>query len=212
MVQSHVVNNIYRYHPLFSYFSRDLSSYHLIYQDQLLYKKSLALCLIAGLLIGSLNGCSTSKNETPASSDITQPSSDISQPSSGFSLSSFKTADLEGTTVTQDVFKDYDITMVNVWTTWCQYCVEEMPELEKVYRNLPENSNLITVCMDAEEEEEEAKRLVKETGITFQVLTGNEDLHKIMDKNLSGFPTIFCTGSPAERSRFLQNWTAGSVI
>ena len=26
-------------------------------------KKSLALCLIAGLLIGSLNGCSTSKNE-----------------------------------------------------------------------------------------------------------------------------------------------------
>lgn len=40
MVQSHVVNNIYRYHPLFSYFSRDLSSYHLIYQDQLLYKKS----------------------------------------------------------------------------------------------------------------------------------------------------------------------------
>ena len=43
-----------------------------------------------------------------------------------------------------------------------------MPELEKVYRNLPENSNLITVCMDAEEEEEEAKRLVKETGITFQ--------------------------------------------
>ena len=80
-------------------------------------KKSLALCLIAGLLIGSLNGCSTSKNETPASSDITQPSSDISQPSSGFSLSSFQTADLEGTTVTQDVFKDYDITMVNVWTT-----------------------------------------------------------------------------------------------
>lgn len=154
-------------------------------------KKSLALCLIAGLLIGSLNGCSTSKNETPASSDVTKPSSDISQPSSGFSLSSFQTADLEGTTVTQDVFKDYDITMVNVWTTWCQYCVEEMPELEKVYRNLPEKSNLITVCMDAEEEEEEAKRLVKETGITFQVLTGNEDLHKIMDKNLSGFPTTF---------------------
>ena len=73
-------------------------------------KKSLALCLIAGLLIGSLNGCSTSKNETTASSDVTQPSS-------GFSLSSFQTADLEGTTVTQDVFKDYDITMVNVWTT-----------------------------------------------------------------------------------------------
>ena len=45
--------------------------------------------------------------------------------------------------------------------------------------------------MDAEEEEEEAKRLVKETGITFQMLTGNEDLHKIMDKNLSGFPTTF---------------------
>ena len=35
-------------------------------------------------------------------------------------------------TVTQDIFADYDLTMVNVWATWCGYCVEEMPELAKL--------------------------------------------------------------------------------
>ncbi len=132
-------------------------------------KKVLYICLIAGLLLGFLTGCGSSKSEVD--------------------LSSFQTVDLAGNEVTQDIFKEYDVTMVNIWATWCKYCIEEMPALETVYQNLPENSNMITICMDADQEEEEAKRLVAETGVTFQVLMGNDELRKKVDENLSGYPT-----------------------
>ena len=95
-------------------------------------KKSAAICLIAVLMISLLTGCGAEKAETKADATI--------------DMSSFKTVDLEGNEVTQDIFKDYDMTMINVWTTWCPYCIEEMPELETVYQKLPENVNFITIC------------------------------------------------------------------
>jgi len=47
-------------------------------------------------------------------------------------VGAFSTTDVFGKTYTQDVFADYDLTLVNVFTTWCSPCVEEIPVLEKL--------------------------------------------------------------------------------
>ena len=47
-------------------------------------------------------------------------------------VGAFSTTDVVGKTYTQDVFADYDLTLVNVFTTWCSPCVEEIPVLEKL--------------------------------------------------------------------------------
>ena len=39
---------------------------------------------------------------------------------------------------TEKVFSDYDLTLVNAFTTWCSPCVNEMPELEKLYQEMKE--------------------------------------------------------------------------
>ena len=52
---------------------------------------------------------------------------------SGIDLSSFEIVDLNGDTVTQDIFKDYDITMINIWATWCGPCRSELPEIQAAY-------------------------------------------------------------------------------
>ena len=67
-------------------------------------------------------------------------------------LPSFSTTDMEGNTVTQDIFADYDLTVVNIWTTWCIYCINEMPALAQFKTMLPENVNFITLCEDASTE------------------------------------------------------------
>ena len=58
----------------------------------------------------------------------------------------FATQDLFGNLATDSEFSNYDVTMVYVWATWCDYCQTEMPELEYVYRNLPAHANLVTFC------------------------------------------------------------------
>lgn len=44
----------------------------------------------------------------------------------------FATEDVFGKAVTQEIFQQNDLTLVNAFTTWCSPCVQEMPELEKL--------------------------------------------------------------------------------
>ena len=95
---------------------------------------------------------------------------------SAINLSSFQTADLNGNTVTQDIFKDYEVTMINIWGTGCGPCREEMPELQAAFEQLPENANIIGLCVDGEENGELAAAITEKTGVKFTQLVMSEQL------------------------------------
>ena len=105
------------------------------------------------------------------------------------SLTSFEAEDMNGEKVDQSVFSNYDLTMVNIWTTWCGVCVEEMPYLEKLHKKLPDNVNIISICGDANDEKELAQQILDKNEITFQTLIGNDSLQESILKYVSGFPT-----------------------
>lgn len=105
------------------------------------------------------------------------------------SLSSFEAEDMDGQKIDQSVFANYDLTMVNIWTTWCGVCVEEMPYLEKLHKQLPENVNIISICGDASDEKELAQQILDKNEITFQTLVDNDALNESLLKYVTGFPT-----------------------
>lgn len=107
------------------------------------------------------------------------------------SMESFTTTDLDGNEVTQDIFKDYDVTMVNVWATWCKYCVSEMPEIEQLYEKLPEKTNIITICTDGSTKIDEAKNLLSQTGAKFKTINSNDELQEKVIDYVKGYPTTF---------------------
>jgi thiol-disulfide isomerase/thioredoxin len=72
----------------------------------------------------------------------------------------FTALDMDGNEVTEAIFAPYDVTMVNIWATWCGYCVEEMPFFPELKDKLPENANLITICEDASYEPELTKEIL----------------------------------------------------
>ena len=108
---------------------------------------------------------------------------------SGIDLSDFEVTDLNGNTVTQDIFKDYDITMINIWATWCGPCRNELPAIQAAYEKLPENANIISICQDAAEETDVANAIINKTGIAFPVLIPNEQMNESVLSNVSAFPT-----------------------
>lgn len=105
------------------------------------------------------------------------------------SLEQFNAKDMKGKAVDQSIFADYDLTMVNIWTTWCGYCVEEMEGLEQLYQKLPDHVNMISICVDADAEKELATQILSDKGASFQTLIGNEDLQKTLLQYVSGYPT-----------------------
>ena len=104
----------------------------------------------------------------------------------------FVTTDMDGNVVTQEIFADYDLTMVNVWATWCGYCIQEMPEFAALKDKLAgNNGNLITICDDASVEPELTAMILEASGANFTTLAATHDMYHGILSSVYAFPTTF---------------------
>lgn len=135
--------------------------------------------------------------------DMTDIDASVSEPESNFSGTSvgdFSTQDVYGAAYTQDVFKDYDLTMVNIFTTWCSPCVAEMPELEELYQQMKDKGvGVVGVVLDVlnekgeapQEDLERAQTLVERTGVTYPVLLPDSTYFNGRLTGIEAFPETF---------------------
>lgn len=81
----------------------------------------------------------------------------------------FSTLNVDGETVTQDIFRGKKVTMINCWETTCGFCINEMPELAEMEKELPEDAQILYLCCDVDSLEnrrfDTAKTVVEKSGI-----------------------------------------------
>ena len=64
-------------------------------------------------------------------------------------LSNLQTMDIDGKEFSGKDFSDYDLTMVNVFATWCSPCVQEIPDLAEIQKEMKgKGVNIIGVVTD----------------------------------------------------------------
>ena len=164
-------------------------------------KKISALCL-AGMLCLGLWACSSSEDSSSECSSSSDSSGTTKQESSenGFpvNMPEFSTTDMDGNKVTNDIFADYDLTVVNFWATYCNPCIDELPELAEWKKELPNNVNLIGLLVDVDEKGSDqyklAEKIIKETGADYQHLLATEEFDDLIS-DLVGVPTTFFVDS-----------------
>ena len=98
-----------------------------------------------------------------------------------------------GNEVTNEVFKDAELTVVNVWGTFCDPCIEEMPDLQALSEKYEGKVQLIGIVGDINgiedtEHVEAAKEITEQAGVKFTNLVLSEDLYDFMS-GIVGFPT-----------------------
>ncbi len=106
----------------------------------------------------------------------------------------FQTNTIAGDKIDTSFFSEYKLTMINVWTTWCGFCIEEMPELQEIYEELAKNGvGVIGVAADANNEEalQLARKILKDNGVTYPNLVPDKSLEKDLLSDLSAYPTSF---------------------
>ena len=53
---------------------------------------------------------------------------------------SFETTDLDGNPVSSsELFRGKKVTVINFWATWCPHCVDELPALQELHKELEAN-------------------------------------------------------------------------
>lgn len=97
----------------------------------------------------------------------------------------FEAENLEGETVTQDIFKDKKLTMINIWGTFCGPCIEEMPFLGELNQEYADKDfQIVGVVADSLDQDmnidpaqvEKAQEMVKETGASYLHILPSKEL------------------------------------
>ena len=116
-------------------------------------KTVLMLLLAAATFSASLSGCGadTGSGETAESSPDASDGSVELEPFTP--PVTFEAVSADGETVTSDIFADSRLTMVNVWATYCNPCLMEMPYLgELAAEYSPEDFQIIGIISDVMED------------------------------------------------------------
>ena len=89
----------------------------------------------------------------------------------------FKTKTLDGMDVNQDIFAEADLTMVNIWGTFCGPCIREMPDLGELSREYADKGfRMVGIISDVSQPEDEtALEIVDKTEADYTHLVIPDD-------------------------------------
>ena len=132
-----------------------------------------------------LYGCSNNEDPPPAEETPSE-TLDLN------GLPDFQGVDLYGNSVTEDVFNEHSLTMVNVWGTFCDPCIREMPDLARLYGELQEKDiNLVGIMVDVSEDKNKdlAIQITEDNGVKYLNIIPDDALIDYLYNNISGVPT-----------------------
>ena len=148
--------------------------------------KKLLIALSLLMLPTSIIGCGPKEDklkediksvETPA-----EPQTNKDQMSPKFDKIEFENETIDGEKFTNEDFKNHDLTLVNIWGTWCGPCVAELPELQKIYEEYKDKGvNVAGIVTDTrvngkkdENAIEAAKTIFEKTGVKYTQMIPDE--------------------------------------
>lgn len=114
-------------------------------------------------------------------------------------LTKFNATDLQGNAVNEEMLLGHKLTMVNVWATFCNPCIEEMPDLGALSQEYADKGVQIVgmvsdvMASDGSVDQEQvalAQEIVDSTGASYAHIIPGEDLYNILYQ-ITSVPTTF---------------------
>lgn len=178
--------------------------HQIIKKRVMIMKRLLAMTLSAILALGVLAGCGggnapeqpadTAQPENTAQSEDTAQDGQDAGTGLG-TLASFTAGTLDGGTFTQDDIMDKDVTVINFWALSCGPCIVEMPDLAEFAGALPDNVQLVTVCLDGNGNEDTAREVLEKAGFDgVTLISGSGDLLDLSRSLMYTPTTVFVDG------------------
>lgn len=157
--------------------------------------KKAAVALMVGTFAVTLTACGSGKSGESGGKENTagvqkalEESMDNQEKSA--LLGDFTTITIEGETVTQDIFAEADITMLNIWGTFCGPCIQEMPELAELAEEYKGRMQVIGLIADvAEANDPAALEIIEYTGADYTHILSSADMQNGYVGKVQAVPT-----------------------
>ena len=138
-------------------------------------------------------------------------------------LSNLQTKDIHGKEFSSKDFANYDLTMVNVFATWCTACIQEIPDLVEVQKEMQAKGvNIIGIVTDTvddtgenQEAIEKAKLIQEKTKANYSFLMPDKTNFNGRLNGIQALPETFfvdkngqIVGETYSGSHNKKDWTA----
>lgn len=162
--------------------------------------------LILGLAVAMMAGASAcssggnANNTSAAKTEVAKESNSDTVTNTNDSKTSdkfpeFKAKTVDGEDIANDIFKNSKLTVVNVWGSWCGPCVQEIPELQKLYENMKDKGvNVIGIAQDSTTDMDAVKEIIDQDKVTYKNLVPEEALMDFI-MGIQAFPTTYFVDS-----------------
>lgn len=157
-------------------------------------KKTLPIILLLSLIL-ILTSCSTcSKNNACCGGSASSGNADSDMQS----FPAFTGSNLDGGSVSSDIFAENSVTVVNFWFSSCAPCVGELPELNALNEELMERGGaVIGINTDtlggSSDSISEAKKILEKQGALYRNLYFDDASKDAIDfaNSITAFPTTY---------------------
>ncbi len=183
---------------------------------------SLSLLLLSGCAVTPPAATPTPAASAAPTAEPEESAAPAASEAERTSFGKFTTTDLNGNEVTEAMFADYDLTMINIWATFCGPCINEMPHLGELAAEYKEKGvQIVGIVVDVMDQTgaisssqvDLAKEIVQQTGANYTHLLPSDDLIQIKLRYVSAVPeTVFVdkngdiVDDPLVGSRSKDDW------
>ena len=159
--------------------------------------KIFSFFLVVLLLMGLLTtGCVKKNAYTPPPEQPPETADEAgTEPGTAAALGSlrdFSAVTLDGEDFTVDDIAAKDVTVINFWALSCPPCIRELPDIAAFAKALPDNVQVVTVCLDGAWDEEAAKTVLSGAGFEgVTLLSGDGDFLSLCSSLMYTPTTVF---------------------
>ena len=126
-------------------------------------KKKLIAALAVALSVSILSGTACKKKQYPRSNP------DVVVGEDYFPELSFTIKDIDGNAIDESVFSLHTLTMINFWEPWCGPCVNEMPDLERLYEDYKDKGFYIIGVYSSTDMNSEVKNVMSRARTSYPI-------------------------------------------
>ena len=106
----------------------------------------------------------------------------------GFDLAS-------GDEVDASILLDHSVTLINLWATTCPACINKLPQLEQLSRQLPEGAGILGIVVDGEHRSDDAREILEMTGVGFLNINPSRTMFRLLQRTAPYVPATVIVDS-----------------
>ena len=116
----------------------------------------------------------------------------------------FNATDMNGKSVSSDIFSKNKVTMVNIWGTFCGPCIREMPDLAKLNEaNKSNGVEVVGIVIDILDRKgnvdsrvkSSGEAIIKQTGANYTHIIPSKEMFSGVLRNVQAVPTTIFVDS-----------------